>query len=162
KRRIVGMSQRGLFEEPDAGASSADEDGGLFRVVPRFPALGQISNGDLFSLRLTNNTATLTHGLHRFAAKYIPQIPAWVLEEFAHGDTAVLVPFWGPGTTLAEALPRGGKSIGIDCAPLACLIAGAKTANVRPAMIHELGQSLRAGWHGPSDRLEFPMPGLAN
>jgi hypothetical protein len=68
--------QRSLFEDDaDAGTSSVDEGADLFHVVPRFPPFDQISNGDLFSLGLTNNTATLTHGLHRFAGKYIPQIP---------------------------------------------------------------------------------------
>src|SRR5262249_18984754 len=52
--------------------------------------------------------------------------------------------------------------IGIDCDPLACLIAGAKTANVRSARIRELGQRLREIWTRPADRLEPPMPGLVN
>jgi glycosyltransferase involved in cell wall biosynthesis len=150
----VQRPQPSLFEGPDAG--------GLFRVVSRFPAFSRISNGDLFSLSLSNKTAPLTHGLHRFAAKYIPQIPAWAMEEFADRNTVVLDPFCGSGTTLVEALHRCGKSIGIDCDPLACLIAGAKTAAVRSARIRDLGQRLRQAWHGPADRLAFPMPGLVN
>jgi hypothetical protein len=130
--------------------------------VSRFPPFGRISNGDLFSLSLTNNTATLTHGLHRFAAKYIPQVPAWVLEEFGDRSSVVLDPFCGSGTTLVEALRRCRKSIGIDCDPLAGLIARAKTSNIRSFRIHDLGQRLRQTWTRPADRLEPPMPGLVN
>jgi len=156
-------AQRNLFQnDADPGAPSADEGAELFRTVSRFPPFHRIANGDLFSLSLTNNTATLTHSLHRFAGKYVPQVPAWVLEEFGDPGTVVLDPFCGSGTTLVEALRRCRKSIGIDCDPLACLIAGAKTANVRSARIVELGQRLRALWTGPAERLEPPMPGLVN
>jgi hypothetical protein len=155
--------QRTLFEEDvDAGASPVDGGAALFRVVPRFPPFGRIANGDLFSLSLSNNTATLTHGLHRFAAKYIPQVPAWVMEQFGNQGTVVLDPFCGSGTTLVEALHRCRKAIGIDCDPLACLIANAKTANICSASIRELGQRLREEWCGPAERPEPPMPGLVN
>lgn len=134
----------------------------LFRNVPRFPSFDEISNGDLFSLPLSNNTAHLTHGLHRFAAKYIPQIPAWVMEEFADRNSVVLDPFCGSGTTLVEGLHRCQKTIGIDCDPLARLIAKAKTADVQSEKIVELGQQLRRTWRGPAQRLEVPMPELVN
>ena len=134
----------------------------LFRSVPRFPSFDEISNGDLFSLPITNNTSNLTHGLHRFAAKYIPQIPAWAMEEFADKDSVVLDPFCGSGTTLVEGLHRCRKSIGIDCDPLSSFIARAKTADVRSARILELGQRLRAIWRAPAKRLAPPMPGLIN
>jgi DNA methylase len=156
-------AQPSLFEDdPDARTSPVDEGADLFRTVPRFPPFRRISNGDLFSVSLTNNTATLTHGLHRFAGKYIPQIPAWVMEEFGDKDATVLDPFCGSGTTLVEAIHRCRKSVGIDCDPLACLIAMAKTANNRSARILELGQQLKRMWTGPAKRLEEPMPGLVN
>jgi hypothetical protein len=133
----------------------------LFRVVPRFPPVGEIANGALFSLCL-GNTATLTHGLHRFAGKYIPQVPAWALEEFAGASTVVLDPFCGSGTTLLEALSRCRRSIGIDRDPLACLIACAKTAVLSAARMAELGDRLRREWREPALRLEPPLPDLAN
>jgi hypothetical protein len=131
-------------------------------MLPRFPAFEQISNGDLYSLSLTNNTATLTHSLHRFPAKYIPQVPAWAIEEFGSPNATVLDPFCGSGTTLVEALLRSRNSIGIDCDPLACLIAGAKTAKVSYARIKELGECIRRTWCDAAEALEFPMPGLEN
>lgn len=155
-------AQPSLFEDSDTFPPPVDPGAGLFRTVSRFPPFDQISNGDLFSLSLTNKTGSLTHGLHRFAAKYIPQIPAWVMEEFADKNTTVLDPFCGSGTTLVEALHRCKKSIGIDCDPLACLIASAKTATVSSARIRELAQCIRETWNGPVEQPEFPMPGLNN
>lgn len=140
------------------GTAAAD----LFREVPRFPPFDAIANGDLFSLSLSNKTLPLTHGLHRFAAKYIPRVPAWALEEFADKNSVVLDPFCGSGTTLVEALHHCRHSFGIDCDPLACLMAAAKTTATRPARILALGQRLRQTWRGPARRLEPPMPGLVN
>jgi hypothetical protein len=154
--------QPSLFEGSDGIPSPVDEGADLFRTVPRFPPFNQISNGDLYSLSLTNKTAALTHGLHRFAAKYVPQIPAWVMEEFAGPTATMLDPFCGSGTTLVEALHRCRISIGIDCDPLACLIVRAKTAPVQSSRIRELGECIRDQWQGPAEKLELPMPGLVN
>ena len=134
----------------------------LFREVPSFPPFDAIANGELFSLSLSNNTTGLTHGMHRFPAKYIPQIPGWVMDQFAETDDVVLDPFCGSGTTLVEGLLRSRKSIGVDCDPLACMISRAKTAAVNPARIQSLGSELRHSWRQPATQLVPPMPDLAN
>ena len=73
-------------------------------------------------------TGYLTHGLHPYPAKFIPQIPAALIRELSsEGDTVADV-FCGSGTTLVEALLLNRNAIGIDANPLACLITKAKTA----------------------------------
>lgn len=145
---------------------SADQIGGagrvLFREVPTFPPYEEIKNGDLFSLSLSNKAPSLTHGLHRFPAKYISRIPAWVIDEFAGPRDVILDPFCGSGTTLVEALLRSQKAIGIDCDPLACLISRAKTSDVRPERIRILGGLLNHAWRKPAKHPVPPMPGLVN
>lgn len=158
----MAETQQRFFEGQGASDSPAGEGVERFRTVRHFPPFDSIANGDLFSLSLTNNTATLTHGLHRFAGKYIPQVPAWALRQFATEGSVVLDPFNGSGTTLVEGLGSCRESIGIDCDPLACLIARAKTADVGPGRIFDLGQELRKAWVSPAARLEPPMPGLDN
>lgn len=75
----------------------------------------------------TAKTAYLTHGLHPYPAKYIPQIPHSLISELSHiGETVVDI-FCGSGTTLVEANLLGRNAIGIDANPLACLISEAKT-----------------------------------
>ena len=74
-----------------------------------------------------SETGYLTHGLHPYPAKFIPQIPeALILELSSEGDTVADV-FCGSGTTLVEALLLNRNAIGFDANPLACLITKAKT-----------------------------------
>ena len=94
-----------------------------FVEVDTFPPLAEIEHGQLFALSLYGTTTPLTHGLHRFAAKFIPQVPAWALDTFGTRTSVVVDPFMGSGTTLVEGLLRGGTTIGVDVDPLARFIA---------------------------------------
>ncbi len=158
----MALSQPDLFGTLDDADRISDGPAALFREVPSFPRFDDIANGELFSLRLSNKAPALTHGLHRFPAKYIPRIPALVIDEFACEDDVVLDPFCGSGTTLVEALLRSRQAIGIDCDPLACLISRAKTSAVSPGRIQQLGAELHRNWRGPAVSLVPPMPDLAN
>jgi len=74
-----------------------------------------------------SSTGYLTHGLHPYPAKFIPQIPEALIRELSsEGDTVADI-FVGSGTTLVEALTLKRNAIGFDANPLACLIAKAKT-----------------------------------
>jgi hypothetical protein len=91
-RRTAASTPR----EPAAGEQ--------LREVDEFPAHAEIEHGDLLSLTLSTNTSGLTHSLHRFPAKYIPQVPRWAVNNFATAGSVVYDPFMGSGTTLVEAL----------------------------------------------------------
>lgn len=71
------------------------------------------------------------HGLHKYPAKFIPQLPQWALT-YADlgGKHTVLDPFCGSGTTLVESGLRGCASVGTDISPLAVVITRAKTARL--------------------------------
>ena len=72
-------------------------------------------------------TRYLTHGMHPYPAKFIPQIPNALIQELSSvGDTVADI-FCGSGTTLLEALQLKRNAIGIDANPLACMISKAKT-----------------------------------
>ncbi len=72
-------------------------------------------------------TNYLTHRLHPYPAKFIPQIPNALIQELSRvGDTVGDI-FCGSGTTLVESLTLKRNAVGIDASPLACLIARAKT-----------------------------------
>src|SRR5439155_27266760 len=59
-------------------------------------------------------TAYLTHGLHPYPAKFIPQIPNALIQEFSSvGDTVGDI-FCGSGTTLVEGLLLKRDVVGID------------------------------------------------
>jgi len=73
-------------------------------------------------------TGYLTHGMHPYPAKFIPQIPNTLIQELSSVGETVLDIFCGSGTTLVEALVLKRNCIGIDANPLGCLISRAKTA----------------------------------
>ena len=72
-------------------------------------------------------TGYLTHGLHPYPAKFIPQIPATLILELSNESDTIADVFCGSGTTLVEALLLNRNAIGFDANPLACLITKAKT-----------------------------------
>lgn len=72
-------------------------------------------------------TDSLTHGLHPYPAKFIPQIPHALIKELSSPGETVGDIFLGSGTTLVEALSLRRNAVGIDANPLACLISAAKT-----------------------------------
>ncbi len=133
-----------------------------FEEVDTFPALDDIDHGQLFALSLSGTTTAFTHGLHRFAAKFVPQVPAWALDTFGGRGAVVLDPFMGSGPTQVEGVVRGGTSIGVDIDPLARFIAGAKVRPVDHERIDELGRLLGERWRAPATERHRPMPDVAN
>ena len=86
----------------------------------------------------TARTGYLTHNLHPYPAKFIPQIPNTLIQELSSvGDTVADV-FCGSGTTLLEALQLKRHAIGIDANPLAVLISRAKTSPLTAPEFEEL------------------------
>ena len=83
-------------------------------------------------------TSYLTHGVHPYPAKFIPQIPNALIQELSGvGDTVADI-FCGSGTTLVEALMLKRNAVGIDANPLACLISSAKTAQLKQSQLAQL------------------------
>ncbi len=130
-------------------------------IVPEFPPFEQIEHGNLYSLSLSANTSAFTHGIHRFPAKYIPQIPRWALRQFASAESLVLDPFVGSGTTLVECLCAVQQAIGMDIDPLAQLIASAKVQRYDAPRLRFLCTKLLDSV--PQNlKLFIPMQGVAN
>lgn len=74
------------------------------------------------------DTQYLTHGLHPYPARMIPQIASRLVDLFLAGKKNALVAdvFCGSGTVNVEASLKGFGSIGIDINPFATLLASAK------------------------------------
>ncbi len=79
-----------------------------------------------------DHTRYLTHGLHPYPAKFIPQIPNALIQELSSVGETIADIFCGSGTTLLEALQLKRNTIGIDANPLATLITNAKTTPLSP------------------------------
>lgn len=83
-------------------------------------------------------TSYLTHNLHPYPAKFIPQIPNVLIQELSSVGEVIADIFCGSGTTLLEALQLKRNAIGIDANPLAALISRAKTTPLTESEFDEL------------------------
>lgn len=88
-----------------------------------------------FVEKTRKETAYITHGYHRYPAKFIPQIVSRLAEKYTKVGDLVVDPFGGCGTTLVESKVMGRKSIGVDINPVAVLITKAKITPIEPAII---------------------------
>ena len=73
------------------------------------------------------NTQDLTHGLHPYPARMIPQIAERLINRYSSENEIVLDPFCGSGTVLVESKLLGRNAIGNDINPLGTLLAKVKT-----------------------------------
>lgn len=80
------------------------------------------------------DTQYLTHGLHKYPARMIPQIPDGLLSALEtagfNSNQIVLDPFCGSGTSLVEANLHNHSAIGFDINPFACQLSRAKTTQI--------------------------------
>ena len=89
-----------------------------------------------------SDTQYLTHNIHRYSGKFIPQIAGKVIELLTNPQDLILDSYMGSGTTLLEAALRGRNSIGVDINPLAVLISKVKTTVVTSDDLTELSDML--------------------
>jgi len=77
------------------------------------------------------DTSYLTHSLHPYPAKFPPQLPKKILEDYAIKGQTVLDPFCGSGTTLIEARIFGANAIGVDVNGLSVLLSQVKATPLK-------------------------------
>lgn len=90
------------------------------------------------------DTQYLTHGLHPYPARMVPQIARRLIKRFASKGDVVLDPFCGSGGVLVEARLAGLNAVGIDINPLACLIAEIKSKPINPSILQSHWKILKA------------------
>ena len=81
------------------------------------------------------DTRYITHGYHRYPAKFIPQLAAKLISGYSAENDLIVDPFLGSGTTLVEAKVLKRRSFGCDINPVACLISRAKTESIEPDIL---------------------------
>jgi site-specific DNA-methyltransferase (cytosine-N4-specific) len=84
------------------------------------------------------DTRYATHGYHPYSAKYIPQIPSYLIKNFSEKNDLILDNFAGSGTTLVESKILGRNALGVDVNPLACLISKVKTTNLQNSELKDI------------------------
>ena len=108
------------------------------------------------------DTQRLTHNVHRYSGKFIPQIAERAISLLTRPGELVVDPYCGSGTTLLEAALLDRRSVGVDLNPLAVLIARVKTTPIAEAALNELVGSLGKALSMPGDDGSLPLfQGLA-
>jgi len=106
-----------------------------------------------------SDTRELTHGIHRYSGKFIPQIARTAIELLTQPGGLVVDPFCGSGTTLLEAALLRRRAIGIDLNPLAALIARAKCTPIDEPCRHGLFRFFADSVAELNDEDRFPLFG---
>lgn len=96
------------------------------RIEGDIPVSLPVKNGDRF-LFISHNQRALTHGIHKYPAKFFPELPRWIIKRYSEKGEMLLDPFMGSGTTNLEASLLGRHSIGVDVDPFSRFLASAKT-----------------------------------
>ncbi|PIU65122.1 MAG: hypothetical protein COS84_07360 [Armatimonadetes bacterium CG07_land_8_20_14_0_80_40_9] len=79
------------------------------------------------------NTTYLTHGIHNvYPAKFIPQVPRFVINKFNLKRKIILDPFAGSGTTAVESILTGNSNISNDINPITRFLVEVKTIKLNP------------------------------
>lgn len=105
-------------------------------------AAAPVDLSDEFGKYIGKQVSYATHGIHRYPAKFIPQIPCFFIRSYSDVHDIVLDPFMGSGTTLLESYVLGRHSFGVDIHPLAKMIAKVKTTPLDPESLSEDADAL--------------------
>lgn len=85
----------------------------------------------------TKDTTYISHGYHRYPAKFIPQLARRLIKEYTRPGDLICDPFMGSGTALIEAIISGRRALGVDINPVAWLISKVKTTPLKPSKLEK-------------------------
>lgn len=94
----------------------------------------KVKNKDRF-LFISYDQSSYTHGLHKYPAKFFPELPRWFITKYTKKGDWILDPFTGSGTVNVECLLAHRHSVGLDIDPFARFLAKVK---VTPLDIYNL------------------------
>ncbi|MHA1925114.1 MAG: DNA methyltransferase, partial [Candidatus Thorarchaeota archaeon] len=98
-------------------------------------------------LIISQDQTFLTHGVHKFPAKFFPELPRYLIKRYSGTGQKVLDPMCGSGTVVLEAMLSNRIGVGIDIDPMARLITKVKTTpidgDILVSAAHDLNQLLQ-------------------
>lgn len=102
-------------------------------VAGDIPPRMDIRQGQRF-LFLSRDQAACTHGVHKYPAKFFPELPRFLIRRYSRKGSSVLDPFAGSGTTNLEAMLAGRPSVAVDVDPFSRFLVRVKTTPLRPGL----------------------------
>lgn len=109
----------------------------VIKVDGEIPLDLEVNTGDRF-LFISYDQSVLTHGLHKYPAKFFPELPRWLINKYSKEGNWIIDPFAGSATVNLECLLARRNSVGIDVDPFSRFLAGVK---LTPLKISPLQQS---------------------
>jgi len=127
-----------LDELPPKISKTPNEFGEVItKVDGEIPVDLEVKDGDRF-LFISYDQSVLTHGLHKYPAKFFPELPRWLIYKYSNEKDWVIDPFAGSGTANLECLLARRNSVGIDVDPFSKFLARVK---VTPLKVEPLQQA---------------------
>ena len=118
----------------ESGKHSPSTDHGQFTLPDRIegdiPIDLDIGKGGKRFLFISRDQRSYTHAIHKYPAKFFPELPRWIIQRFSEPGELVLDPFMGSATTNLEAMLANRPSVGVDIDPFSRFLARAKTTPV--------------------------------
>ncbi len=111
-----------------------------------------------FSDKTRKDTAYITHGYHRYPAKFIPQVVSRLVERYTKLGDLIVDPFGGCGTTLVESKVMGRSSVAVDINPVAVLITKAKITPINPVKIEKEFEDIKKRLEAYSEKTKVKAP----
>jgi len=101
----------------------------LTRVDGEIPIDLPVNKEDRF-LFISYEQTRYTHGVHKYPAKFFPELPRWLIKKYSKENNIVLDPFGGSATTSIEALLNNRNSVSVDIDPFAQFLSKVKTTKL--------------------------------
>ncbi len=106
-------------------------------------------------LIISNDQSYLTHGIHKFPAKFFPELPRYLIRKYSNTGDVVLDPMCGSGTVVLESVLNNRIAIGIDIDPIARLVTKVKTTPINPKSLNIATRALTEQIKVLHDRLDY-------
>ena len=143
-RKKPSFAQTLLFHNshyPNVKIQVNDYQDKVFRVDGDIPVDLPVENGQRF-LFISYDQSSLTHGLHKYPAKFFPELPRWFIRRYSSEKEIILDPFSGSGTTNVEALLNKRHSVGIDVDPFSRFLSRVKITPLNTDLLKECQENL--------------------
>lgn len=138
-------------------ADAVQGDNGSQNIFDIFDSV-KIDTSWAFAGKTTKDTNYITHGYHRYPAKFIPQVASRLIDTYSEVGDMVADPFGGCGTTLIESKVMQRHSIGVDINPVAVLITGAKIISIDPSHIEDCFSVIKSNMDKFDENTEVITP----